>query len=91
YLLAIQNQLAQEKNRYNIHLAFIAAQGNSLIVSDYGQLELTILILLANCKNMLNASKTGEDFHLRTVINMYPYIHEVVEKGQVLLEWHPQP
>ncbi|XP_016474896.1 DNA polymerase I B, chloroplastic/mitochondrial-like isoform X1 [Nicotiana tabacum] len=71
YLLAIQNQLALEKDRYKIHLAFIAAQENSLIVSD-------------NEQSMLDASRAGGDFHLRTATNMYPRIHEAVEKAQLL-------
>lgn len=55
------------------------------------QLELRILAHLANCKSMLDAFKAGGDFHSRTAMNMYPHIREAVEKGEVLLEWHPQP
>ncbi|XP_075109115.1 uncharacterized protein LOC142180900 [Nicotiana tabacum] len=40
---------------------------------------------------MLDASRAGGDFHLRTATNMYPHIHEAVEKAQVLLECHLQP
>ncbi|XP_061355331.1 DNA polymerase I B, chloroplastic/mitochondrial-like isoform X2 [Gastrolobium bilobum] len=87
----LQNQPALEKDRYKIRQAFIAAPGNSLIVADYGQLELRILAHLANCKSMLEAFEAGGDFHSRTAMNMYPYIREAVEKKQVLLEWQPQP
>ncbi|KAK7300105.1 hypothetical protein RJT34_10939 [Clitoria ternatea] len=87
----LQNQPALEKDRYKIRKAFIAAPGNSLIVADYGQLELRILAHLANCKSMLEAFEAGGDFHSRTAMNMYPYIREAVEKKQVLLEWHPRP
>ncbi|XP_019435403.1 PREDICTED: DNA polymerase I A, chloroplastic/mitochondrial-like [Lupinus angustifolius] len=87
----LQNQPALEKDRYKIRQAFIAAPGKSLIVADYGQLELRILAHLANCQSMLEAFKAGGDFHSRTAMNMYPYIREAVEKRQVLLEWHPQP
>ncbi|PON51539.1 DNA polymerase A [Parasponia andersonii] len=87
----LQNQPALEKDRYKIRQAFIAAPGNSLIVADYGQLELRILAHLANCKSMLDAFKAGGDFHSRTALNMYPHIHEAVDKKQVLLEWDPQP
>ncbi|XP_059664759.1 DNA polymerase I B, chloroplastic/mitochondrial-like isoform X2 [Cornus florida] len=87
----LQNQPALEKDRYKIRQAFIAAPGNSLIVADYGQLELRILAHLANCKSMLDAFKAGGDFHSRTAMNMYPHICEAVEQKQVLLEWHPQP
>ncbi|KAK2450082.1 DNA polymerase I A, chloroplastic/mitochondrial [Trifolium repens] len=66
-----KNQPALEKDRYKIREAFIAAPGNSLIVADYGQLELRILAHLANCKSMLEAFEAGGDFHSRTAMNMY--------------------
>lgn len=87
----LQNQPALEKDRYKIRQAFIAAPGNSLIVADYGQLELRILAHLANCKSMLDAFQAGGDFHSRTAMNMYSYIRDAVDKKEVLLEWHPQP
>ncbi|CAA3033489.1 DNA polymerase I B, chloroplastic mitochondrial-like [Olea europaea subsp. europaea] len=87
----LQNQPALEKDRYKIRQAFIAAPDNSLIVADYGQLELRILAHLANCKSMLDAFKAGGDFHSRTAMNMYPHIREAVEQEHVLLEWHPEP
>ncbi|KAI9082397.1 hypothetical protein K1719_035820 [Acacia pycnantha] len=87
----LQNQPALEKDRYKIRQAFIAAPGNSLIVADYGQLELRILAHLASCKSMLEAFKAGGDFHSRTAMNMYPHIREAIGKKKVILEWHPQP
>ncbi|GJY85511.1 DNA polymerase I B, chloroplastic/mitochondrial-like protein [Tanacetum coccineum] len=87
----LQNQPALEKDRYKIRQAFIAAPGNSLIVADYGQLELRILAHLAGCKSMLDAFEAGGDFHSRTAMNMYPYIRDAIESKEVLLEWHPQP
>jgi DNA polymerase-1 len=80
-----------EKDRYKIRQAFIASPGNSLIVADYGQLELRILAHLASCESMKEAFIAGGDFHSRTAMNMYPHIREAVENGEVLLEWHPQP
>ncbi|KAK9671221.1 hypothetical protein RND81_12G014200 [Saponaria officinalis] len=87
----LQNQPALEKDRYKIRQAFIAAPGNSLIVADYGQLELRILAHLADCKSMKEAFIAGGDFHSRTAMNMYPYIREAVDRKDVILEWHPQP
>ncbi|XP_062192377.1 DNA polymerase I A, chloroplastic-like isoform X2 [Phragmites australis] len=87
----LQNQPALEKDRYKIRQAFVAAPGNSLIVADYGQLELRILAHLTNCKSMLDAFKAGGDFHSRTAMNMYQHIRDAVHEKKVLLEWHPQP
>ncbi|KAG2581415.1 hypothetical protein PVAP13_6KG042400 [Panicum virgatum] len=88
---SLQNQPALEKDRYKIRQAFVAAPGNSLIVADYGQLELRILAHLTNCKSMLDAFKAGGDFHSRTAMNMYQHIRDAVHEKKVLLEWHPQP
>ncbi|PNT66683.1 DNA polymerase I A, chloroplastic isoform X2 [Brachypodium distachyon] len=87
----LQNQPALEKDRYKIRQAFVAAPGNSLVVADYGQLELRILAHLTNCKSMLDAFKAGGDFHSRTAMNMYEHIRDAVHEKKVLLEWHPQP
>ncbi|KAJ1273063.1 hypothetical protein BS78_06G251300 [Paspalum vaginatum] len=87
----LQNQPALEKDRYKIRQAFVAAPGNTLIVADYGQLELRILAHLADCKSMLDAFKAGGDFHSRTAMNMYQHIRDAVEDEKVILEWHPQP
>ncbi|CAN6236396.1 unnamed protein product [Urochloa humidicola] len=87
----LQNQPALEKDRYKIRQAFVATPGNTLIVADYGQLELRILAHLADCRSMLEAFKAGGDFHSRTAMNMYRHIREAVEEESVILEWHPQP
>lgn len=55
---------------------------NTLIVADYGQLELRILAHLTNCKSMLDAFKSGGDFHSRTALGMYDEIKGAVEKGK---------
>ncbi|KAJ7529979.1 hypothetical protein O6H91_15G073700 [Diphasiastrum complanatum] len=84
---SLQNQPALEKDRYKIRQAFVASKGKSLIVADYGQLELRILAHLANCKSMLDAFEAGGDFHSRTAMNMYSHICEAVKNGSVILEW----
>lgn len=36
---------------------------------------------------MINAFKAGGDFHSRTAMDMYKYIRDDVENGNILLEW----
>ncbi|PRP82180.1 hypothetical protein PROFUN_10451 [Planoprotostelium fungivorum] len=83
----LQNQPALEKDRYKIRKAFTAAEGKSLIVADYGQLELRLLAHITKCQSMIEAFQKGGDFHSRTVIGMYPDISRAVQNGEVLLEW----
>ncbi|KNB44986.1 mitochondrial DNA polymerase [Blastocystis sp. subtype 4] len=86
----LQNQPSLEKDIYFVRKAFIADPGNTLLVSDYGQLELRVLAHMTRCKNMLEAFKLGGDFHSRTAMSMYDYIKEDVEKGTCLLEWNSE-
>jgi len=87
----LQAQPAHEKDRYKIRQAFVAAPGNSLVVADYGQLELRILAHLTSCKSMLDAFEAGGDFHSRTAMNMYEHVRDAVHEKKVLLERDPLP
>lgn len=53
-----------------VRKAFTAdvAPGHTLIVADYGQLELRLLAHMANCRSMLEAFELGGDFHSRCVL-----------------------
>ena len=82
----LQNQPALEKDVYKIRKAFRASAGNTLIVADYGQLELRVLAHVSNCRSMIQAFIDGGDFHSRTAINMFKHVKEAVDKGAVLLE-----
>lgn len=62
------------------------AAGKTLIVADYGQLELRLLAHMANCKSMLEAFELGGDFHSRTALGMYDHIKEAIASGDCLLE-----
>jgi DNA polymerase-1 len=66
---------------------FAAEPGNVLIVADYGQLELRLLAHMSRCRSMIDAFKTGGDFHSRTALGMYQNIAREVAAGTVLLEW----
>ena len=85
----LQNQPALEKDRYRVRQAFTAdiKAGNTLLVADYGQLELRILAHMANCRSMIEAFELGGDFHSRTALGMYDHIKRAVETGDCLLEW----
>ena len=64
----LQNQPAYDKDKYKVRKAFEAEKGNKMIVADYGQLELRILAHMTNCKAMIEAFKSGGDFHSRTAL-----------------------
>ena len=63
----LQNQPALEKDRYKVRRAFTAdvAAGKTLIVADYGQLELRLLAHMTKCASMITAFELGGDFHSR--------------------------
>jgi DNA polymerase I-like protein with 3'-5' exonuclease and polymerase domains len=83
----LQNQPALEKDQYKIRDAFVAEEGNTLIVADYGQLELRILAHIANCKSMIEAFSSGGCFHSRTAVGMYDHIKQSIADGECILEW----
>ena len=83
----LQNQPALEKDKYKIRQAFQASPGNSLIVADYGQLELRLLASMTNCRSMIDAFESGGDFHSRTAMDMFDDVKRKVDDGDVLLEW----
>eukprot|EP00471_Norrisiella_sphaerica_P011153 CAMPEP_0184502572 /NCGR_PEP_ID=MMETSP0113_2-20130426/50732_1 /TAXON_ID=91329 /ORGANISM="Norrisiella sphaerica, Strain BC52" /LENGTH=1086 /DNA_ID=CAMNT_0026891819 /DNA_START=240 /DNA_END=3500 /DNA_ORIENTATION=- len=84
----LQNQPALEKDQYRVREAFRAEQGNTLVVADYGQLELRILAHLTGCKSMIEAFESGADFHSSTAVDMFPHVRAAVDSGEVLLEWN---
>lgn len=63
------------------------SKGNTLVVADYGQLELRLLAHLTNCKSMLDAFKAGGDFHSRTALGMYDHIQDAINQGKACSFW----
>ena len=64
-----------------VRKAFRAEDGNTLVVADYGQLELRVLAHMANCESMKKAFKLGGDFHSRTALGMYDHIQKAIDEG----------
>ena len=79
------NHLSGQQIRQHVQVrkAFKAdtARGNTLIVADYGQLELRLLAHMAECKSMLEAFRLGGDFHSRTALGMYDHIQAAITAG----------
>ena len=67
-----------------VRKAFTAdmSKGHTLVVADYGQLELRILAHMAGCASMINAFKLGGDFHSRTALGMYDHIKAAITRGE---------
>lgn len=70
-----------------VRKAFTAdvARGKTLIVADYGQLELRVLAHMAKCSSMVEAFRLGGDFHSRTALGMYDHIQKAVKDGGTLV------
>ena len=67
------------------------SKGHTLVVADYGQLELRILAHMADCKSMIRAFELGGDFHSRTALGMYDHIKEAINKGEMSVQLCYQP
>lgn len=54
-----------------IRQAFIASQGNSLVSSDYNQIELRILAHLSQDEQLVKAFQEGSDVHTETASSLF--------------------
>lgn len=76
---------------WQVRQAFTAdvSKGHTLIVADYGQLELRLLAHMADCASMKTAFELGGDFHSRTALGMYDNIKEAIAQGPPLSAFLP--
>lgn len=72
---------------WQVRKAFTAEPGKTLVVADYGQLELRLLAHMANCASMLEAFRLGGDFHSRTALGMYDHIQAAIARGEAAPLW----
>ncbi|MGB3634080.1 MAG: bifunctional 3'-5' exonuclease/DNA polymerase [Rubrobacteraceae bacterium] len=61
---------------------FVAEQGNTLVISDYSQIELRILAEVSEDPEFVRAFQEGEDLHRVTAATMYDVDLEAVSKDQ---------
>ncbi len=64
--IPVRSELGRE-----IRKAFVASDGNRLVGADYSQIELRILAHISNDQNMLDAFRSGDDFHTRTASEVF--------------------
>ena len=65
-----------------IRKAFIAAEGYVLLSADYSQVEFRILAHMAQDMQMIEAFKSGVDFHTSTAASVFNIYPEQVTKAQ---------
>lgn len=71
----LQNIPRPAQDKFKIREAFTHAEGMTLVVADYEQLEMRLMAHFSQDQKMINAIKNGIDLHCLTVAEMYgiPY------------------
>jgi DNA polymerase-1 len=82
----LQQLPALDKDVYKVREAVRAPEGKKFIIADYGQLDLRVLAHMSRSKNMIEALCGGLDIHSATALNMYDYVKEALDNGDVCLE-----
>ena len=67
----LQNIPVRKKTGALLREMFIAAPGNVLVDADYSQIELRILAHMADDAAMIDAFRSGEDFHTVTAAKVF--------------------
>ena len=67
----LQNIPVRTKEGKQIRTAFVASEGNKLVVADYSQIELRLMAHFSEDANMLKAYREGQDIHAATAAKVY--------------------
>lgn len=87
----LQNLPSLDKDQFEIRRGIVPSPGNSLLIADYGQLDLRGLAHLSECPALVEALSSGVDIHSKAAYQMYDHIKEAVDCGRVLLEEGTDP
>ncbi len=78
----LQNIPIRTEQGQRIRKAFVAAEGMSLVVADYSQIELRILAHIAEDPTLVAAFAAGEDIHRATAASVFGVAPELVSSEQ---------
>jgi len=67
----LQNIPIRYQEGREIRKVFIASEGNSLLASDYSQIELRVLAHMAKEETLIEAFKNNEDIHTKTAQQIF--------------------
>lgn len=67
----LQNIPVRTPEGKQIRKAFVASDGNRLVVADYSQIELRLMAHFSEDANMLEAYREGQDIHAATAAKVY--------------------
>ena len=76
----LQNIPTKTESGYAIKKAFIAAEGKTLLVFDYSQIQLRIAAFLSGDEKLIEIFKKGEDIHTAVASKVFNVPSELVDK-----------
>ena len=76
----MQNIPTKTESGYAIKKAFIAAEGKTLLVFDYSQIQLRIAAFLSGDEKLIEIFKKGEDIHTAVASKVFNVPSELVDK-----------
>ncbi len=78
----LQNIPMREEEGRRIRQAFVADPGYVFLDADYSQIELRLLAVLSQDKNLVDAFTKDEDIHVRTAASIFGVAESEVSKAQ---------